>query len=70
MKNLMLTLGLFAFGCSGEADIGSSNQQVKLCDPETTVLASGLDEPVGIVVDRVAVYVTLKGMGSVIRIAK
>ena len=33
MKITSLTLGLLVLGCSGEADIGKTDQQVTLCDP-------------------------------------
>ena len=35
MKLIALTLGMFAFGCSSEADIGGTNQEVQLCDPQS-----------------------------------
>ena len=35
MKLIALTLGMFAFACSGEADIGGTNKKVTLCDPQS-----------------------------------
>ena len=35
MKLIALALGMFAFGCSGEADIGGTNKKVTICDPQS-----------------------------------